>query len=308
MKKGRGLRIGVIGVGSMGQNHARVLSAFVKGTNLVAISDANETLAQEIAGKYAAESLLDYRAVLPLVEAVIIATPTATHFSVGKECLEAGKHALIEKPLASTSAEALTLAELAKSKGLVLAVGLIERFNPAFTELRKLIRKEKIIGINIKRASPFPARITDANVVQDMMIHDLDLLNILLAHDEIESLTTEGKKVKTKNLDFVSATVHFKSGVIARVVADRVADGKTRKISVTTEDRMVEADLLNKQVYIRDLKHAAPSVHHVKNCDQLTDELTNFVAAIKNHTAPEVDAFAGYRATKLAEEVEKACS
>ncbi|MFA6549314.1 MAG: Gfo/Idh/MocA family oxidoreductase [Candidatus Margulisiibacteriota bacterium] len=308
MKKGRGLKIGVIGVGSMGQNHARVLASYVKGVQLVAIADANETLAAEVAGKYAVESLLDYHAILPLVEAVIVATPTSTHFSVGKECLEAGKHVLIEKPLAPAPAEALALAELAKSKGLVLAVGLIERFNPAFTELRKLIRKEKIIGINIKRTSPFPTRITDANVVQDMMIHDLDLLNVLLAHDEIETLTAEGKKVKTKNLDFVSATVHFTSGVVARVVADRVADDKIRKISVTTEDRMVEADLLNKQVYVRDLKHAAPSVHHVKNCDQLTEELTNFVVAIKNHTNSEVDAFAGYRATKLAEEVEKACS
>jgi virulence factor len=308
MKKGRGLKIGVIGVGSMGQNHARVLASYVKGVQLVAIADANETLAQEVAGKYAVESLLDSHAILPLVEAVIIATPTSTHFSVGKECLEAGKHVLIEKPLAPAPAEALALAELAKSKGLVLAVGLIERFNPAFTELRKLIRKEKIIGINIKRTSPLPARITDANVVQDMMIHDLDLLNVLLAHDEIETLTAEGKKVKTKNLDFVSATVHFTSGVVARVVADRVAADKIRKISVTTEDRMVEADLLNKQVYVRDLKHAAPSVHHVKNCDQLTEELEDFVLAIKNHTSPEVDAFAGYRATKLAEEVEKACS
>jgi virulence factor len=307
MSRSRGLKIGVIGVGSMGQHHARVC-ATLSGASLVAVADTDPAKAKEMGYRYKAEVFKDYKQMLPLVEAVIIASPTATHFEFAAECLNAEKNILVEKPLTKTSAEAQRLAEMAKEKGLVVAVGHIERFNPAFEELSKLVRKEKILGINIHRLSPFPERISDANVIQDMMIHDLDLLLSLLPQDEIESLKAEGSTIKSHQLDKVSATIYFHSGIIAKLEADRIFGIKTRKITVTCERGLIEADLLNKRVYLRDLEHPIPSVHHTKNVDQLTAELLDFLKAIKEGRPPKVSAEDGYKAIKLAEEVERACS
>jgi predicted dehydrogenase len=306
-KKNRGLRFGIVGVGSMGRHHARICAS-LPGVNLCAIADLDQERAQEISKQLGVRVFKNYKDMLSDVDAVSIVTPTISHFEIAKECLNASKSLLIEKPLARTSHEALELIELAKSKNLILAVGLIERFNPVFQELVKLIRKEKIIGIHMKRFSPFPQRITDANVIQDMMVHDLDLLLNLLPGDEIEDLKAEGSKVKSEKLDKASATFYFKSGIIARAEADRIFGIKTRKITITTERVLIDADLLNKRIYIRDLQHHIPSVHHAKEIDQLTAELSDFIRAIKNGAQPKVSGEDGYRVLTLAEEVERACS
>ena len=307
MKKGRGLKIGVIGTGTMGEHHARICASLA-GAKLFAVADCNLQKATLVGKRYGAKIFEDYKQMLPLVEAASIVTPTETHFEIALNCLEAGKNILVEKPLTKTSEEAQKLAAYAKSTNLIIAVGLVERFNPVFQELRKLIRKEKILGIHLRRFSPFPQRIADANVIQDMMVHDLDLLLNLLPEDEIEGLKAEGIRVKTDKLDRVSATIYFKSGIISIIEADRVFGIKTRKITVTTERGLFEADLLNKQLYLRDLQHHIPSVHHTKNYDQLTAELRDFVRAIKNKGRPRVDAEDGFKTLRLAEEIEKACS
>ena len=307
MKKGHGLKIGVIGVGSMGAHHARIC-ATTSGQQLVAVADANEVRAKEISQKFGADYKTNFHEILPLVDAVIIASPTETHYEVAKACLNANKPCLVEKPLAASADQANELVELAKEKNMLLAVGMVERFNPAYKELQRLVRKEKIIGIHACRFSPLPTRITDANVIQDMMIHDLDLVMNLLPHDEIEELQAEGSKVETKKLDRVTAKIFLLSGIIARVEADRVFGIKTRKIIVTTERVMYEADLLNKKVLVRDFQHHLPSIHHVKQQDQLTAELQDFVNALKENKKPVVDGASGLAAIKLAEEVENKCS
>ncbi|MFC1571708.1 Gfo/Idh/MocA family protein [Candidatus Margulisiibacteriota bacterium] len=301
------LKYGVIGAGSMGRHHIRIVST-LPGVQLTAVAEPNDEQAKSVPDILKKLIVKDYKEILSKVDAISIVTPTATHLEIGLECLDAGKHLLIEKPLAINSEQAQQLVDSAKEKNLILAVGLIERFNPAYKELGKLIKKEKIIGINIQRFSPFPDRITDANVIQDMMIHDLDLLVNLLPKDEIEEIKAEGKKVQSKKLDRVSATIFFRSGIIAKVAADRVFGIKTRKISVTTEKDIIEADLLNRRINIRDLQTHVPSVHHIKAYDQLTAELKDFVSAIKNEARPAVDGLAGLKATKLAEEVESKCS
>ena len=307
MKKGRGLKIGIVGVGAMGEHHARICST-LPGAKLFAVTDLNQERAREIGIRFGANIFKNYKEMLPLVEAISIVTPSETHFEIGLECLSMGKHLLIEKPLAKTSEEAKKLADYAKAKNLVLAVGLIERFNPAFQELCKLMRKEKIIGIHMKRFSPFPERIADANVIQDMMVHDLDLLLSLLPKDKIESLKAEGSKLKGQQFDRATAMIYFHSGIIAKVEADRVFGIKTRKITVTTERCLIEADLLNKRVYIRYMHHHIPSVHFTRTYDQLSAELSDFVKAIKSGSRPKATAEDGYQALKLAEEVEHACS
>ena len=169
MKKGRGLKIGIIGLGAMGKHHARICS-ILSCAKLFAVADIDQEEASQIGKLFKATVFYDYKEMLPAIDAVIIATPTQTHFQIAQECLKAGKNILIEKPFTKTSHEAQKLIDLAQSKSLILAVGLIERYNPAFQELCKLLRKEKIIGIHFTRLSPFPERITDANVIQDMMV------------------------------------------------------------------------------------------------------------------------------------------
>jgi predicted dehydrogenase len=307
MTRPRGLNVGVVGLGAMGRHHARILST-LSGVRLTAISDVDLDKAYVLGDKYSNLFFDDYQKIASVVDAVSIVTPTSTHLEIGSFFLNSGKHVLIEKPLAGDSEDAKKLVDLAKFKNLILAVGHIERFNPAFQELRKLIRKEKIIGLTAQRFSPFPERITDANVLQDMMIHDLDLLTNLLPKEEIESIKAEGKKIKTKNLDKVSTTIFFENGVVAKIEADRVFGIKMRKITVTTERGLYEADLLNKQVYVRDLVTHVPSAHATKKVDQLTAELHDFIKAIKNNSAPKVSGEDGFKAIQLVEEVEKACS
>ncbi|MDI6731916.1 MAG: Gfo/Idh/MocA family oxidoreductase [Candidatus Margulisbacteria bacterium] len=306
MIKGRGLKIGVIGAGVMGKHHVRLCS-LLPGVNLIGLADVSAETAKQAAEQYGIKFFQDYHALLPLVDALIIASPTQTHFEIGLECLKDGKHLLIEKPIAANSEQGEKLAALAKDRNKVLAVGLIERFNPAFQELQKILRHEKILGVNINRFSPFPERIGDANVIQDMMIHDLDLFLALFPHDAIEELKASGEKVKSDMLDRVSATIFLHSGIIVKVQADRVFGIKTRKIIVAAESGLIEADLLNKRIYVRNLQQIAPSLHFVNAQDQLTAEIVNFVKAIKTGSSPLVDGEAGLKATKLAEEIEKLC-
>lgn len=303
----RGLKLGVIGVGIMGLNHART-AASLPGVQLVGLADQDEAKAKQLGVQFGIPVYTNHQDLLPNVDAAIIASPTSTHFQVAQDCLNSGKHILVEKPLTGDLEQAQQIADLANEKNLVLAIGLIERFNPAFTELQKLIRKEKLIGIHAVRFSPFPARISDADVVQDMMVHDLDLLLTLIPNEEIESLKAEGKKIKTQKLDKVSATLFYQSGLLVKVEADRVFGIKSRKITVTTDRALFEADLLNKRVYIRDMTTHVPTTHTTKNQDQLTAEQNNFVKAIKNNLQPAVSAESMIKTLKLAEEVTKACS
>lgn len=307
MKKGTGLKIGVIGLGSMGRHHARLLSSAIAGAKLAGVADFNESTAQEVGQLFSVPFFTNFKDLLPLVDAASLATPTSTHYDIGRYCLENGQHLLIEKPLAKTIAEAERLINVALERGRILAVGHIERFNPAFQELSKIIKKEKIVGIDIKRLSPFPERITDANVIQDMMIHDLDLLLSLLPYDQVDQIKASGKAVKSSVLDQVSAHIFFKSGILASIESSRIFSSKSRKISVTTESGLFEVDLLEKKIYFRNFNHTLPSVHKFKIFDQLTAELKDFSQAIKNKRPPMVDGAAGLRAIKLGEEIEKLC-
>ena len=306
MSKKRGLRYGVIGLGSMGKNHCRIIST-ISGAHLAAISDIDQAQGQALAQQYQTQYFPDYMQMLDQVDAVSIVTPTATHYKVATELLQANKHCLIEKPITKISDQALELVDLAKEKNVNLAVGFVERYNPAFIELKKLIRKEKIIGLEFKRFSPFPERISDASVIEDMMIHDLDLLLDLLPNNKIESIKAEGKKIKTKMLDKVSACFYLESGAIAKISADRTNEERVRKIMVTIEKGMIEADLMAKSIYFRDFQHPTPSVHATKQHDQLTEELQDFIKSIKLGIKPNCTGTDGYNAIKLAEEVQNLC-
>ena len=305
MRRGKGIKFGIIGAGSMGKNHARIASV-LPGVVLAGVADIRKEAVEEVSNAYDLPPYNDFVDLLPNIEAVCVATPTQTHFEIGEKCLQAGKHLLIEKPFTGVPSLAQTLINLAKERDLMLAVGLIERYNPALLKLLKEIRGEKIIGVNIQRFSPFPERVAETDVVLDMMLHDLDLLPLIIP-EEITNIKAKGKKIKTELFDHVTATITFKSGAIAHVEANRVFSVRTRKIAVTTDKHMIEADLLNKRIYVRDFSTPTPSTIPVKQTDQLTGELNDFIAAIKSKGPRLESANRGLKALILAEEVKKAC-
>jgi predicted dehydrogenase len=223
------LRVAVVGVGSLGQHHARI-AAGSEATELVAVVDPAEARGREIAGKFGTKWAASLGEVLERVDAVQIAAPTGCHFALGLEVLAAGRHVIMEKPLAATLEEGKALlAGLGRAKaafpGLVAAVGHLERFNPAVTALRALGIKPHFA--EAIRVSPFPMRSMEVDVIMDVMIHDLDLLLALIGRPVV-SVEAVGVPILTKYADLVNARLKFEGGAFATVTASRVARKKER--------------------------------------------------------------------------------
>ena len=174
------VKVGVIGIGNMGWHHARVLS-LLKDADLVGVSDPDAERGALAKDQFNCRWFADYRDMLSEVEAVCIAVPTLLHHAVGLACLEAGLHVLIEKPIAASQDEAASLSESASRMDRLLQVGHIERFNPAFRELTKVVANEEVVVLEARRHSPHSDRANDVSVVLDLMIHDLDLVLELLS-------------------------------------------------------------------------------------------------------------------------------
>jgi predicted dehydrogenase len=184
------IKMGVIGVGNMGQHHTRVLS-LLKDVELVGVADINLERGIDVASKYRVRFFEDYRDLLPHVDAVCVAVPTRAHYAVGMTCLQAGVHVLIEKPIAASIAEAESLVNAAAEYQCILQVGHIERFSPAFQELSKVLKTEELLALESHRMSPSSQRANDVSVVLDLMIHDIDLL-LELAAAPVIKLTASG--------------------------------------------------------------------------------------------------------------------
>ena len=225
------LRVAVVGVGHLGQHHAR-LAAASPHAELVAVVDPGEARGKEIAAQYGTRWVGSLEAILSQVDAVQIAAPTGLHHALGLQTLAAGKSLLMEKPLAATPEEGESLlAALLKARkaqpGLVAAVGHLERFNPAVKALRDRAFKPRFL--EAVRVSPFPMRSLEVDVVMDVMIHDLDLLRALVGRPVID-VEAVGVPVLTAHADLVSARIKFEGGAFATVTASRVAQKKERTL------------------------------------------------------------------------------
>src|SRR2546422_7645089 len=191
MKK---IKVGVIGVGSLGQHHARVF-AELAGARLVGVADVDRPRAIAIAGRHGCRAVTDYRELLPDVEAVSVVTPTLLHHVIARTCLAAGRHVLVEKPLAATVAEARDLVAAAADRGVTLQVGHIERFNAAFRATRGAIKEPTLI--ECRRWAPFTPRGADVDVVLDLMVHDLDLVLGLISAP-VREIQASGDRKSTR--------------------------------------------------------------------------------------------------------------
>jgi predicted dehydrogenase len=240
------LRTGVVGVGHMGINHAR-LYAELAGSQLTAVYDANAETAARAAAKYDARAAASLEEFATLVDAATICTPTVTHCEIGRFLLERGKHLLVEKPIADTPEAARTLAGLAAAHGCVLQVGHIERFNPVLAALETKLRNPRFLEVT--RLSPYPNRSTDIGVVLDLMIHDIEII-LHIVRSPIVSLDAVGISVLSKGEDIANVRFRFENGCVANVTASRISQDKLRKIRVFQENAYLSLDYQNQSGYL----------------------------------------------------------
>lgn len=241
------IRVGLIGVGKMGQNHLRILS-LLKGVEICFIYDANSEVAQKFADAYGLKAATDPYEMLDSVDAVVIASPTSTHAEIVKKVGCKVKNIFIEKPLAATLLEAQDLAEFATAQGLNIQVGFIERFNPAVQATKRVLRRsKKVISIDFTRTNKLSSRITDVDVVTDLMIHDIDLAMFL--NGPVKTIEAHGM-AQGQMIDFASALLTHFNGSFSRIQASRVTEKKMRMIQATCLEMFVDCDLLRKEINI----------------------------------------------------------
>ena len=292
------LRAAAIGVGYMGRFHAQKLGAS-DAADLLAVVDADAARAREVASELGCTGETDFRKLLGSLDAVCVAVPTERHHEVVGACLDAGVHVLVEKPLARSVAEADDLLARAKAKRLVLQVGHLERFNPAFRALAA--EPGRPLFIDIERLAPFKARGTDVDVVLDLMIHDLDLV-LALARAEVEAVSACGFRVLTDAIDIANARIEFADGCVASVSASRVSQAPVRKLRVFRHDQYVSADLQEHR--LRHVRRESGGIAETETSFERTDALRlqteAFLRAVREGSAPEVSGAEGRRALDLA--------
>lgn len=313
------IRIGIIGVGNMGQHHTRILS-LLKDVELVGISDINVDRGIDTASKYRVRFFEDYHDLLPHVDAVCVAVPTRLHYTVGMQCLQAGKHVLIEKPIAASIAEAELLVNAAAEAQRILQVGHIERFNPAFQELSKVLKTEELLALEAQRMSPYSDRANDVSVVLDLMIHDIDLM-LELAGAPVIRLTASGSRAHDSGqLDYVTAILGFANGIVSTLTASKVTHRKIRRIAAHCKNSLTEADFLNNEILIHRQTTANYLTDHgqvlyrqdgliekvyTSNIEPLHAELEHFVSCVRGGDQPSVGGEQALKALRLASQIEQ---
>jgi predicted dehydrogenase len=313
------IRIGVIGVGNMGQHHVRVLS-LLKDVELVGISDTNIERGIETASRYRVRFFEDYRDLLPHIDAVCVAVPTRLHYEVGMACLGAGVDVLLEKPIAASIGEAESLVNSAADAQCLLQVGHIERFNPAFQELAQVLKAESLLAIEAHRMSPYSNRANDVSVVLDLMIHDIDLL-LDLNDSPLVRLNASGTRSDgSPYLDYVTATLGFANGVVASLTASKICHQKRRQIVAHCKQSLVEANFLNNEIHIHRSNVIHPSLAlsnglyrsegiteqvATRRIEPLHAELEHFVNCVRGGHQPSIGGEQALKALKIASLIEQ---
>jgi predicted dehydrogenase len=323
------LRTAVIGVGHLGKEHARILAG-LPNVELVGVVDVNPEQAQNVARRLYTQAFNDYWPLLNLVDAASVVVPTTYHLAVAREFLKRGIPLLVEKPLARSVAEAQELVDLADRHGTLLQVGHIERFNPAFEELRSRPFQPRMI--RAERMGPFTGRATDVGVVLDLMIHDIDLLLALVA-SPVTSVDATGMSVFGGHEDVASARLHFANGCVAEVSASRASPTASRRMQLWGPEGYADVDFAARKVTlvqpgeevrrngldptrldpasrarIREelfTRHLEVMSIDGKAQDQLTCELQEFVASVQTGKPPRVTGRDGLAALEVAERILK---
>ena len=280
------VRVGVIGVGYLGQHHARIFSG-LEGVELVGVADSESKRAGEIADKYGCRPFAEYTDLVDACDALSIVTPTTTHHAIAMVCLNAGKDLFIEKPITESLEEAKDIIATAEKNRLILQVGHIERYNPAIIAAKEMINAPKFI--EAERLSPFLGRGIDVDVTLDLMIHDIDIV-LSLVRSKVKDIRAAGDSIITGKIDVAKAWLEFENGCKALITASRLATEKMRKLMVHQEDSYISIDYQSQEVR-RYFKHGTDISFDVvkpENKEPLKEELRDFISCVQNRKRPMV--------------------
>jgi UDP-N-acetylglucosamine 3-dehydrogenase len=299
----RPLRVGVIGVGVMGSNHARVFST-VPGVELVAVADPDAKQADFVARTLGCAAVSDFPQLLDLgLDAVTIAAPTHLHHDIALACIARGIHVLVEKPIASTVQEGREIIEAARRAGVTLMVGHVERFNPAVETVKEALRNENILSIAITRVGPFPPRMSNVGVVIDLAVHDIDLIR-WFTDSEIIEVQPQLSSAVAEREDIALLQFRTASGVLAHINTNWLTPFKARSVTVATRGKYIMADLLTRQVTecFGFQPDGSYSMRHlsVGHNEPLRSELLAFVQAVRTGGAPAVTGEEGVASLEIA--------
>jgi UDP-N-acetylglucosamine 3-dehydrogenase len=297
------LRIGVVGVGVMGSNHARVLAGLA-GVTLVGIADPDRKQAEFVAQTLGCQGVGTVGELLDLgLDAVTIAAPTQLHHEIALACIARGVHVLVEKPIASSVEEGDAIVAAAKRAGVTLMVGHVERFNPAVEALKQAIRGEDILSIAITRVGPFPPRMSNIGVVIDLAVHDIDLIR-WFTDSEIIDVQPQVSSAVAEREDIALLQFRTASGVLAHINTNWLTPFKARNITIATRGKYVMGDLLTRQVTecFGFQPDGSYSMRHlsVGHAEPLRAELTAFIDSLRLGEAPPVTGEEGVASLEIA--------
>lgn len=304
------LKLGVIGVGYLGQIHARIYHE-MPNVDLVCVADTNTENAEKIAAQYDCQAESNYLSLIDKVDAVSIVVPTSLHFDIAQPFLEAGIPTLLEKPIAATVQEARKLVEIAAQNDAPLLIGHLERYNPAWLEVFQQVANPRYIEVH--RLGTFVERATDVDVITDLMIHDLDLV-LAMVDEEPETVDAIGSSVVTDHVDIANVRLGFASGVVANITASRVSNKRLRRFRVFGPDGYLGADLANQEIDV--VRHDGPLTEsgfptmrtdklEFEQEQPLQTELAHFVDVAAGKAVPMVTGRQGLMALELAEKVQR---
>jgi UDP-N-acetylglucosamine 3-dehydrogenase len=297
------LRIGVIGVGVMGSNHARVL-AELPGVKLVGVADPDRKRCDQVARSLSCASFSDARDLTCRgVDAVTIAAPTHLHREIAIDCAARGIHVMVEKPIASTVEESRAIVAAARRAGVTLMVGHVERFNPAVQSIKRAIKDQDILSIAITRVGPFPPRMSNVGVVIDLAVHDIDLIR-WFTESEIVEIQPQTSSAVAEREDIALLQFRTASGVLAHINTNWLTPFKARNVTVATRGKYVMGDLLTRQVTecFGFKPDGSYSMRHlpVGHDEPLRAELVSFLHAVRSGTVPAVTGDEGVASLEIA--------
>ena len=317
------LKVGIVGVGQFGQNHARILSQSDK-CKFVGLYDKDKKRADEVAQRIETKCFFDFDSLLVECDALVNVVTTISHYELSKKALEKGIHVFIEKPITSELWQAEELVKIADEKNLKIQVGHIERFNPIVLEMEDKIKKP--IFLECHRIAPFTPRGSDVPVVLELMIHDIDLI-LSFVKSEVKQINASGAGVMTKSIDIANARIDFEDGAVANVTASRISMKRSRKLRIFQKDGYFSMDFQAKKVtHIKKSKNLYKVLPKImlgkydgidtkdvvdvvevdasnRKKDALTHELESFIHTVEADINPIVDGVAGTRALKVALEI-----
>jgi len=296
-------KVAVVGVGSLGQHHARVYSE-MENVTLVAVVDTEQARAAEMAQKFNCAAYTELKALYGEIDAASVVVPTCAHHQVSKALLEQGIHVLLEKPITSTLEEADDLIATSKMSGAVLQVGHIEQFNTGVILLRKHLSNPRFVECH--RVSPFVGRGTDVHVILDLMIHDIDII-LSLVPAELTEIRASGIAVLTEMIDIANVRLAFANGCVANITASRISFDKLRKIRIFQPEAYFSLDYAQQKMLIcrRSIDadgnpKITPELISTDKEEPLKGELASFISSIQTGNLPKVSGEDGRRALDVA--------